>query len=101
MTLEEKNQAKAILLIRNYLNKDFTDSYILKNFSLAIDQIIENATKLQNIKAPGVKSFSEGNQSMSFETGIEAWTITPDVKALLPTPYVRMWWYGCINKKCW
>lgn len=91
MTIEEKNQAKAILVIRNYLNKAFSDDYIKKNYSLAIDQLIENATKLQNIKAPGVKSFSEGNQSMSFETGAEAWTISDDVRALLPTPYVRMW----------
>jgi len=91
MTLEEKNQAKAILVIRNYLNKDLSDSYILNNYSLAIDQLIENATKLQNIKVSGVKSFSEGNQSMSFETGAEAWTIAPDVKAFLPTPFVRMW----------
>lgn len=91
MTIEEKNQAKAILLIRSYLNKDFTDSYILDNFSLAIDQLIENATRLQSIKAPGVKSLSEGNQSMSFETNTEAWTIIADIKALLPAPFIRMY----------
>jgi hypothetical protein len=91
MTLEKKNEAKAILVIRNYLNKDLSDSYISNNYSLAIDQLIENATKLQSIKTPGVKSKSEGNQSMTFEDGAEAWTITPDVKVLLPTPYVRMW----------
>lgn len=91
MTIEEKNQAKAILVIRNYLNKNLSDDYILKNYSLAIDQLIENAIKLQNIKTPGVKSKSEGNQSMNFEDGAEAWTISADVKVLLPTPYVRMW----------
>lgn len=91
MTIEEKKQAKAILVIRNYLNKNLSDNYILKNYSLAIDQLIENAIKLQNIKTPGVKSKSEGNQSMSFEDGAEAWTITTDVKALLPTPYIRMY----------
>lgn len=91
MTIEEKNQAKAILVIRNYLNKDFSDDYILNNYSLAIDQLIENATKLQGVKTIGVKSFSEGNQSMSFETDVEAWTITADVKALLPVPFIRMY----------
>jgi hypothetical protein len=91
MTLEEKNKAKAILVIRNYLNKDLSDNYILNNYALAVDQLIENSTKLGSIKTPGVKSISEGNQSISFETGAEAWTITPDVKALLPVPFVKMW----------
>ncbi|WP_434305904.1 hypothetical protein [Clostridium botulinum] len=88
MTIEER---KAILVLKNYLNKDFEDDYILSNYFLAIDQIIENATKLDGIKTPGVKSMSEGNQSISFESGAGAWSVTDDVKALLPTPYIRMW----------
>lgn len=91
MNVEEKNEAKAILVIKNYLNRDLSDNYIKKNYVLAIEQLIENATKLQSIKTPGVKSMSEGNQSISFENGAEAWTMTEDVKLLLPTPYVRMW----------
>lgn len=88
MTTEQR---KAILVIKNYLNKDLTDEYILTNYDLAVDQLINNAAKLENIKTPGVKSMSEGNQSISFESGSGAWSITDDVKALLPTPYVRMW----------
>ena len=34
---------------------------------------------------------SEGNQSISFDSNIEAWSITADVKSLLPTPYIRMY----------
>lgn len=91
MTLEEKNEAKAILAIKNYLNRNLSDEYIKKNYALAIDQLIENANKLNSTKPVGVKSMSEGNQSISFESNLEAWAITSDVKALLPTPYVRMW----------
>lgn len=91
MTVEEKNQAKAILVIKNYLNRDLSDSYIKKNYVLAIEQLIENANKINSMKAIGVKSMSEGNQSISFENGAEAWTVTEDVKMLLPTPYVRMY----------
>lgn len=91
MTLEEKNEAKAILVIRNYLNRNLSDEYIKKNYALAIDQLIENANKLNSRKSVGVKSMSEGNQSISFDSNIEAWSITSDVKALLPTPYVRMY----------
>ena len=91
MTLEEKNEAKAILVIRNYLNKNLSDEYIKKNYALAIEQLIENANKINSAKLIGVKSKSEGNQSISFDSNIEAWAITSDVKALLPTPYVRMY----------
>ncbi|AUN03412.1 hypothetical protein RSJ19_10960 [Clostridium botulinum] len=87
MTTEQR---KAVLVIRNYLNKDLEDNYILENYDLAVEQLINNAAKLENI-TPGVKSMSEGNQSISFENGVGAWSATEDVKALLPTPYVRMW----------
>lgn len=91
MTLEEKNEAKAILVIKNYLNKNVSEQYIKKNYTLAIDQLIENANRLNSTKLVGVKSMSEGNQSISFDSNIEAWSISTDVKALLPTPFVRMW----------
>lgn len=91
MTLEEKNEAKAVLVIKNYLNKNLSDEYIKKIYALAIDQLIENANKINSTKLVGVKSMSEGNQSVSFDSNIEAWSITADVKALLPTQYVRMW----------
>lgn len=91
MTLEEKNEAKAILVIRNYLNKNLSDEYIRKNYALAIDQLIENANRINSIKSVGVKSMSEGNQSITFDSNIEAWTVTSDVMALLPAQYVRMW----------
>lgn len=90
MILEDKNEAKAILAIRNYLNRNLSDEYIKKNYALAIDQLIENANKLNSTKSVGIKSMSEGNQSISFDSNIEAWSMTADVKALLPTPYIRM-----------
>lgn len=91
MTLEEKNEIKAILVIRNYLNRNLSDEYIKKNYTLAIDQLIENANKINSAKLVGVKSMSEGNQSISFDSNIEAWSVTADVKSLLPTPYIRMY----------
>lgn len=91
MTLDEKNEAKAILVIRNYLNKNLSDQYIKKNYALAIDQLIENANMLNSRKLVGVKSMSEGNQSISFDSNIEAWSVTADVKALLPVPYISMY----------
>lgn len=91
MTLDEKNEAKAIVVIRNYLNKNLSDQYIKENYTLGIDQLIENANKINSAKLVGVSSMSEGNQSISFNSNVEAWSITEDVKSLLPTPYIRMW----------
>ncbi|MGL5149053.1 MAG: hypothetical protein ACRC7N_00565 [Clostridium sp.] len=88
----DKDKLKAIIAIRNYLNKDFSDDIILNNFSLAVDQLIENSLKIEDAKPiAGVSQITQGSQSMSFKSGTEAWTITDDIKLLLPTPYVRMW----------
>lgn len=84
-------EAIAIEVIRKYLNKDFTDDEIKIKFSLAIKILINNSLKLSGSKTSGVKSYSEGGQSVTFKDGVEAWTITDDIKAVLPTPYVRMW----------
>ncbi|HBJ2612305.1 TPA: hypothetical protein LA742_000721 [Clostridium botulinum] len=86
MTTEQR---KAVLVIKNYLNKDLEDDYILTNYDLAVDQLINNAAKLESLKTPGVNSMSDEYGSIYFQC--EAWDITDDVKALLPIPYVRMW----------
>lgn len=85
-----KEQKIAILVIKNYLNRDFTDEYILFNFELAIDELIETSTRLKTMKVTGMKSKSEGNQSMTFSDNIEAWIITPNVSMLLPQPYIKL-----------
>lgn len=85
----EKEQM-AIIAIRRYLNKDFTDEEIKEKFALAIKILINNAEYLMNTKVSGVTSMSQGSQSMTFKEGIEAFTITDDVKALLPRPYIKL-----------
>lgn len=89
-------QKKAIAVIKNYLNVEdnpvWTNEYILNEYDFVVDQIIENATNIKNVKKVGVTSISEGKQSMSFEGGTEAWTITADVKAMLPKPYIKLFY---------
>lgn len=91
MTLEEKNEARAIIAIRHYLNRNFSDEYIRTNFALAIDQIIENANKINSAKLVGVSSMREGNQSITFNSNVEAFSITDDIRSLLPPPYIKMY----------
>ena len=89
-TPEEKGQM-AIISIKKYLNKAFTDEEIKEQFSLAIKVLVNNAENIINIKPAGVTSITQGSQSMTFKNGTEAFTITDDVKALLPKPYIRVW----------
>lgn len=93
LTLEQK---KAIAIIKNYLNvvdnPIWTNEYIMANYDFVVDQIIENANKLKSVKINGVSSISENNQSMSFQTGVEAWTVTSDIASMLPKPFVKMFY---------
>lgn len=93
LTLDQK---KAITVIRNYLNVDsnpiFTNDYIMKNYDIAVDMIIEQANEIENLKAMGIKSKSEGNQSITYSDGVEAWKITDSIKTFLPTPFIKMYY---------
>lgn len=87
---DEELEEMSIVAIRNYLNKDFSDQYIKKNFGFAIKRFISNTKTLDSSKVVGASSISENGSSISFREGIEAGTITDDIKALLPKPYIRM-----------
>lgn len=89
---DEELEQMSIVAIRNYLNKDFSDQYIKKNFGLAIKRLINNSKELEDVKiVAGIKSITEGEQTLSFKADAEAWVITDDIKLLLPVPYVKMW----------
>ena len=89
MTDEEFNQKKAIVVIRNYLEAyNLTDDEIMEKYEIAVLQLIKNSEKLEKVKnsTVGIKSQTQGDRSTTFADGVEAWTITDDIKALLPTP---------------
>lgn len=82
-------QKKAIAVIKNYLNVDWDDDYILSEYDFVIEQLIENSKMAANAS---IKSISEGNQSISYKDNSGAWTITDDIKAMLPKPYIKMFY---------
>lgn len=89
LTIEQK---KSIAIIRNYLNVDndtWTDEIILSEYDFVVDQLIENA---KTAKSSDIKSVSEGNQSISYKDNSGAWTITDDIKAMLPKPYIKLFY---------
>ena len=86
---EDFKKKKACLIIRNYLEENnipcnFSDEEIYEKYYIAVVQLIFNSEKLEN--GSGVKSQSQGDRSTTFFDGVEAWTITDDIKALLPVP---------------
>lgn len=89
LTIEQK---KSIAVIRNYLNVDsdiWTDEIILSEYDFVVDQLIQNA---KTAKSSDIKSISEGNQSVSYKDNSGAWTITDDIKAMLPKPYIKLFY---------
>lgn len=82
-------QKKAIAVIKNYLNVDWEDEYILTKYDFVIEQLIENS---KIFKSADIKSISEGNQSISYKDNSGPWTITDDIKAMLPKPYIKMFY---------
>ena len=85
------NEDIAVEKIKGYLNvignKKWTKEYVLSNYGIAVQLLVEKA---ENYKVmPGVKSFSEGGQSMTFSDEGK-WTITDNIKEMLPAPFVKM-----------
>lgn len=92
------DQKKAIVIIRNYLNVDgdskFTDDYILTTFECAVDELIESASDFKKTQksmgGKGVRSASQGARSISLSEDMNPWTITDDIKSLLPLPFAKI-----------
>ena len=82
-------QKKAVAVIKNYLNVEWEDSYILSEYDFVVDQLIQNS-KIS--KPTDVKSISEGNQSITYKDNSGPWTITDDVKSMLPKPYIKLFY---------
>lgn len=84
-----------LLILKKYfkeklrLNK--TDEEIKNDYDLVLKRLISNAKKIDDIKIQGVNSINENGTSISFKD-IEAFTLTKDILALLPTaPNVYSW----------
>lgn len=86
ISIEEK---KAVAAIKNYLNVDWENSYILSEYDFVVDQLIQNS---KTSKGADIKSISEGNQSISYKDNSGPWSITDDIKAMLPKPYIKLFY---------
>ena len=85
---------RAINQINNYLNKEFIESDAIKNFKYAIEQIVLDTYLYQQSKQykDGIVRISEGERSIEYKSTSSTGRVvfTDEVKAMLPTPYVRL-----------
>ena len=85
---------RAINQINNYLNKNFNESDSIKNFKYAIEQIVLDTYLHQQSKQykDGVVRITEGERSIEYKSTSSTGRVifTDEVKAMLPTPYVRL-----------
>lgn len=88
------DQDKAIAIIKGYLNvadnPKWTNEYILNNYGIVVDMLIEKANAVNSLKKPGVTSMKEGKQAITFDS-VLPWELTKDLKILLPVPFVKGW----------
>lgn len=87
----EELEEMAIQTVRVYLNKDFSDEYIRKNFKYAIKRIINKAEKIESNSSDGVTSIKEGDTTINFRQEDNAFVVDEEIKALLPSPYIKMY----------
>lgn len=90
----EEYEEMAVESIRTYLNKNFTDDYIRKRFRFAIKKMTIKAKNIEEGKPVGVKSISEGDSSITFDNQLDSFVVDAEIKALLPAPYIKMFWGG-------
>ena len=85
---------RAINQINNYLNKNFSESDSIKNFKYAIEQKVLDTYLYQQSKQykDGIVRITEGERSIEYKSTSSTGRVifTDEVKAMLPTPYVRL-----------
>lgn len=84
MTPEEYNQM-AVIYIRDYLNKDFSDDEINTNYLLAVKRLVSRLQELDELPN-GITSFKKGEESMEYSTKN---VMSDDIKRLLPRPFLK------------
>lgn len=84
---DEELEQMAIVSIRNYLNKNFSDEYIKKNCGIAIKLLCDVIPTTLKING-NVKSKTDGDRSITYNDKVEL--ITPEIAAWLPAPYVKL-----------
>lgn len=72
--------------IKNYLNKDFSDDEVLKNFPEAI--LIGIGDEINNDSHKGIQTQTQGQRSITYRNNSDG--LSNDVISLLPLPFIKL-----------
>ena len=76
--------------IKEYLNKPLTDEEVKSEYRVALMYMIEEAKEILINTNSGISSISQGSQSISYDSTVQAFRVNESVKALLPKPSIRL-----------
>ena len=76
----------AIEDVRVYLNRHFSETYILENYEGAVIRLI--VKKIKGSSREGrIQSYTLGDKSVTYSSTIES---DDEIKKMLPRPYIRL-----------
>ena len=84
---------QSITMIRKYLNyNDISDNEIIKNYPMAVILTSIDLNNCTNYKAKNgeIQSMTQGSRSITFNTSIQSYELSPQVKGILPLPRMRL-----------
>ena len=76
--------------IKEYLNKPLTDEEVKSKYRVALMYMVEEAKEILKNSKTGVSSISQGSQSISYDSTVQAFKVNESVKALLPKPSLKL-----------
>ena len=76
--------------IKEYLNKPLTDEDVKSKYNVALMCMVAETKEILRNTTSGIASISQGSQSTSYHSPVQAFKVNESVKALLPKPSIRL-----------
>ena len=77
--------------IKEYLNSpSLSESEIKNEYRVALMYMVEEAKEILKNTKSGISSISQGSQSISYDSTVQAFKVNESIKLLLPKPSIRL-----------
>ena len=74
--------------IKEYLNKPLTDEEVESKYRVALMCMVEETKEILRNTKSGISSISQGSQSISYDSTVQAFKVNESVKALKYPPII-------------
>ena len=76
--------------IKENLKKPLTDEEVKSKYRVALMYMVEETKEILKNTKSGISSISQGSQSISYDSTVQAFKVNESVKALLPKPCLKL-----------